>query len=71
MINIPLAQPGVQAGLGQCVVHVFVYGDIGLMVEERQALYPAGRQRKWPLWRHVEYINQRYTLLMTTVYQPR
>ncbi|MNP83939.1 hypothetical protein D3C76_1830300 [compost metagenome] len=41
------------------------------MVEERQAFYPAGRQRKWPLWRYMKYINQRYALLAAAFNQPR
>ncbi|MNT21856.1 hypothetical protein D3C72_1572110 [compost metagenome] len=49
VIDIPLAQPGVQTGFGQCIVHLFMNGDVCLMVEERQRFYPAGCQRKRPL----------------------
>jgi len=44
VVDIQLAQPAVEAGFGQRIVHMLVYGDIRLVGEERQALHMARSQ---------------------------
>ena len=41
VVDIPLAQPGVEAGFGQRIVYMLMHGDIRLVGEERQALHVA------------------------------